>query len=330
MVQLKSESSEIIPIVVPAKGSLKTINFYLVRSGQSLILIDAGLNNQPCWEALLQTLKENDLTVEDLNAIILTHHHFDHVGLVNRIVEKHPIPVYSSPLSIPRLKRDRHFLEMRVQFFEKLYREAGCGPMGEKRVKELQNAIETNKDHAIQADITEITGLSFLQFKVIDVPGHAHDHIALQDEDRNWMFAGDVLIKHISSNALVEPDFKGNRLPTLVQQRDSLLKISELNPTTVFSGHGDVIENPQQIIGKRIERMDDKAMKILQLIQSGQTTPNDIAISYYQKTYEEQFHLVMSEIIGYLDYLEANQAVKKDFVHGTWQYSPQEKQMCAE
>lgn len=321
MVQLSCEGSEVIPVIVPARGNLKTINFYLVKSNLSLVLVDAGLNNQSCWDALLQTLKENDLTLENLSAIILTHHHFDHIGLVDTIVEKHPIPVYTSPLSIPRLTRDRHFLEMRVQFFEKLYREAGCGKMGEKRVKELTEAIENNSKQALQADITEISNRSLFQFQVFDVPGHAHDHIALFDQKRNWLFAGDVLIQHISSNALVEPDFSGNRLPTLVQQRDSLQKILKLNPATVFSGHGEVIKEPAQIITKRLERMDEKARKILQLIKSGKTTANDIAISYYQKTYEEQFYLVMSEIIGYLDYLEATGTVQKDFTHGTWQYS---------
>ena len=321
MTDLYKSGSKVFPIFVPDKSELKSVNFYLIMHEGSLSLIDAGYDNEKCWEALLMTLKQNGFGLNDLTEIILTHHHIDHVGLVNRIVSKHPIPVYASSHSIPRLKRDKTFLEMRVEFFSKLYNEFGCAETGEKHVANMKKSMKKNKDKIIQADITSLKDDSLLHFKLIDVPGHSPDQIAFLDESRKWLFSGDLLIKHISSNAIVEPDNEGNRLSTLIQHMDSLERCASLDIDIVFPGHGTLIQQPVELIRTRLNRIDEKSIRLIHLIQSGVTTASELAYSFYKKTYYEQFGLVMSEIIGQLDYLEANNKINKEFVQGIWHYS---------
>ena len=169
------ENKKIVPIIVPNKEGLRSVNFYLVLNGNSVHLIDAGMNDEDCWNALLGALKSHRLEISDITAIILTHHHSDHVGLVNRITSLKQIPVYASPLSIPRLKRDSKFLEMRIDFFTKLYREMGCGTMGEKHISYLERSFKKNRHRALEAEIHEITGRQLFQYEVIEVPGHSPD-----------------------------------------------------------------------------------------------------------------------------------------------------------
>jgi glyoxylase-like metal-dependent hydrolase (beta-lactamase superfamily II) len=322
LIELKKECCEVFPIIVPnASFSLKTVNFYLVKQENSLSLIDAGWNNTACWEALNITLKKNGFKLNDLTEIILTHHHIDHIGLVNRIVSEHPIPVYTHPDSIPRLKRDKDFLEMRAEFYAKLYHQMGCGKVGEARAAYLRKAIVTNKDEAIEGDISAIRDNMLLNFQVINVPGHAPDQLAFLDQRENRLFGGDLLIEHISSNALVEPDSFGNRIPSLSQHIDSLTKLLGLDVKLVFSGHGGLIKNPNALTLKRLERIEAKGDRLTQLIQSGITTASEIAYVNYKNTYYEQFDLVMSEIIGHLDYLESNGKIEKELVKGIWHYN---------
>ncbi|WP_343206466.1 MBL fold metallo-hydrolase [Bacillus sp. B15-48] len=316
----RKDECEIFPVISPAANDLRSINFYVVKYYESLILIDAGINNKTNWNALCSTLAQNDLQVTDLTAIILTHHHYDHIGLVDKIVSKNPIPVFASSEAIPRLKRDRDFLEKRIQFYNSLYRQMGCGEMGIARVRDLKQAIEQNKHQAIQADIHIITNTRLFHFDVIDVPGHAPDHIALWDNKTKWMFSGDLLIEHISSNALVEPDIDGNRIHTLAQQKESLLKCSTLNPEFLFPGHGKIIQNAKQLVKNRIDRYEEKFDRLLRFIKAGNTTANDLALAYYKKTYFNQFSLVMSEVISHLDYLEEKQRIIKEFRNGIWHY----------
>lgn len=321
VVTFKEKGIEIFPIHVPVDSGLKSINFYLIKHGKSLSLIDAGYNNELYWDALMSILAQNDLQLEDLTEIILTHHHADHIGLVNQIVSKHPIPVYASPISIPRLKRDIHFLDMRIEFFSKLYQEMGCGEMGLAQVHFLKEAIQKNKDQALTCEINEIKEGNLFDFVVLPVPGHAPDQLAFFNQDHRWMFVGDLLIEHIASNAIVEPDSNGNRMHTLSQHIDSLRSVLAFHPLIVFSGHGKNITQPAQLIKKRLDRIEEKSARILSLIDSGVTTGSELAQFIYKKRYSTKFSLVMSEIIGHLDYLEVQGKIQKSRENEIWRYA---------
>lgn len=139
------------------------------------------------------------------------------------------------------------------------------------------------------------------------------------------LFGGDLLIGHLSSNALVEPDSSGNRMMTLVEHRNSIKKCLELNMSIVFPGHGTLIENGKSLIQNRLRRMDKKAEKFVSAIGEGSATAADIALRYYKNVYYDQFSLVMSEVIGHLDYLETRGRIVKTKVDGVWQYTACEK-----
>ncbi|KKE78680.1 MBL fold metallo-hydrolase [Oceanobacillus caeni] len=313
------EVHNIFPIMVDAPANLKTVNFYIVKTEQSLSLVDAGFNNKESYKALELTLQENGFSTGDLTEIILTHNHYDHVGLVNPITRKHPIPVYAHKDAIPRLKRDPRFLEMRVDFYAKLYEEMGCGDAGDKQISFLKKSIERNSNQQVESEIIPI-GAKHLHFDVIEVPGHAPDQIALHSLENKEMIAGDLMIEHISSNALVEPDFNGKKLPTLLQHKQSLEKVQKLDIERIYSGHGNIIQNPSSLIRKRIDGIELKAEKIRKVIEEGTTTGDEIARKFYKKSYHSQFSLVMSEIIGHLDYLEISGRVSKEMKNGIWHY----------
>lgn len=134
------------------------------------------------------------------------------------------------------------------------------------------------------------------------------------------MFGGDFLISHISSNALVEPNLDGERIESLSQHARSYETCLSLELELVYSGHGQPITNPHDLIKRRLAGLDKKAEKFLALVSSGKRTGSEIAQAYYKETYDQQFALVMSEVIGHLDYLEKQGKVKKELVQGVWHY----------
>jgi glyoxylase-like metal-dependent hydrolase (beta-lactamase superfamily II) len=321
LLELKNKKYEVFPLIVPDHSGLKSINFYLVKSSQSLILIDAGLSNNDCFQALVDSLNINDLSISDLTDIILTHHHIDHVGLVNRITSTHPIPVYVHSKSIPRLKRDDAFLKMRVDFFSSLYEQMGCGEAGKIQINYLKQAIKKNKELAINALLHPIEKNKINDFDIIEVPGHAPDQIALFEKTSKWLFSGDLLINHISSNALIEPNNNGERIYSLIEHMNSLKKCLPLPIELVFPGHGTLINQPIKLIQKRLNGIEEKAERLMTLIREGIGTGNELAQTYYKNKYEKQFSLVMSEIIGHLDYLEVQGRIHKKIKEGVWHYS---------
>ncbi|MFC7063177.1 MBL fold metallo-hydrolase [Halobacillus seohaensis] len=309
------------PISVPTDSELKTVNFYLLSIDNQLLLFDAGWTGDTYWEVFQQTLKNNNFSLSDLSGIILSHHHIDHCGLVNQIIDHYNIPVYAHEKAIPRLKREDQFLHHRINFFDELYRKFDCGEKGKQQVDYLTKSLEKNRDLAIKAEIFPIEQAPLDSLRVLHFPGHAPDQIGLWDQESMILFGADVLIQHISSNALVEPDEKGGRLPTLHQSVESLKSIASLPVQLIYSGHGAVIQDPQVLIKKRLERINQKGDKIISLIQKGVSTGREIAQSYYGSTYDKQFSLVMSEIIGQLDYLEMYGRVTKTIKDGVYHYS---------
>lgn len=291
-------------IFVPTNtGRLESINFYLVIIENKVILIDAGEDNEKCWDALLKQLKELQLTVEDIDAILLTHNHSDHTGLVNRIRKIHNIPVYAHKDAIIRLKRERTFLETRIKFYENLFKEMGCGIEADKQIQRLERAIDKNAHQAINGDIIPIEeDDSLYGFDIYEVPGHAPDHVIFRHDESKIMFVGDHILKNSPTNALVECDPLGNRLPTLIMYEQSLKKLQNFSVEKIYPGHGEVIENSHSLVKRKLERIEKKGQRIKQKLTEHKTA-SQIAKEMYGERYDKLFPLIMSEVIGHLDRL---------------------------
>src|SRR4051794_29912866 len=68
------------------------VNWYLVEEGGRLTIVDAGLPRS--WGTLQQVLRELGRTPGDVEALVLTHAHFDHVGFAERARREWGIPVW--------------------------------------------------------------------------------------------------------------------------------------------------------------------------------------------------------------------------------------------
>ncbi|MCQ6277362.1 MBL fold metallo-hydrolase, partial [Bacillus sp. V3B] len=74
--------------------------------------------------------------------------------------------------------------------------------------------------------------------------------------------------------------------------------------------------NPIDLLKERIREIDEKANKYIDIIKSGISTASGMAQLRYKEKYEKQFFNVMSEMIGYLDYLELKGKINKDMKKG--------------
>lgn len=314
--------TSIYAIEAPGDAALRTINSYLVVHAAGLYLVDAGLDNAACWEAFMRVMHELDYSIRDLKGIILTHHHPDHVGLVHRIRKVHAgVSVYAHPLAVPYITHDKVFLKNRIRFFERLYGEMDGMPDGEKQIEKFKSSLIKSEAFRIEGDITLIQeGDTVIDFTVLHVPGHAPDHIMLYDPKRQWAIAGDLVIEHMSTNAIIEPDAGGNLLPTLTQQLSSLQRGLSLKADIWFTGHGKAVRDPQTVIRSKIARIEQKLERIRQFMREGYDTAGSMARLYDKEIYENQFFLVISEVIGLLDHLERAGLVYRRKIDGIYHY----------
>ena len=78
-------------------------NWYLIRDGRRLTLVDGGLPGY--WDQLRSCLSELGATVGEIDAVLITHAHLDHVGLVRRVQREAGAIVYLHPADARRAAR---------------------------------------------------------------------------------------------------------------------------------------------------------------------------------------------------------------------------------
>lgn len=87
------------PYTVISLYSGSTGNAAYIEAGGAKLLIDAG----KCARTLCRALESIGVSVDDIDAVFLTHEHRDHIGALQVLAKKHPIPVHVTRRSMPRL-----------------------------------------------------------------------------------------------------------------------------------------------------------------------------------------------------------------------------------
>ena len=313
IVKVTTKAPIVHPIFVPTKMSLHTFNFYLVEIEDKLLLIDAGVDTDKCWQYFQDVLQKNEYTIEYIDAIILTHHHEDHIGLVNRIRAVKDMPLYAHEKGIPRLKREPTFLEKRIALFNEIFIEMGCGKEADREVARLEKARIDNASQTILGDIIPVRGGEKLfGFDIVETPGHAYDHIMLYHEASHTAFVGDQFIAHSSTNALIDVAETGGRTLSLVTYEASLRDLLTYPMQIAYSGHGEVMEHPHDVIESHLQRIERKSNRVLEHLREKNTVAT-LAREMYGDKYDTLFALVMSDVVGHIDRLEHAGKITKTY-----------------
>jgi len=179
-------------------------NCFIVRekdSGTALI-VDPGEEADRLLKAV------DELGIEKVDAILVTHTHFDHVGAVAPVAQATGAPVYC-----PELERD--VLANIMDYVPW----PGFGPF---------ESYEA--DHTVAGG--ETLELAGMKLEVLFTPGHSPGHVTYAIRDERALFSGDVLFQ----GSVGRVDLPGGDWPTLLASIQSL--VDEFEPeTVVYPGH---------------------------------------------------------------------------------------------
>ncbi len=173
-----------------AKGVQTSINAFLVNTGKSLVLVDSGAAS--CFGAhlgsVLSNLKASGYQPEQVDTILLTHLHPDHVcGISQNGVANFPnATVYVSS--------DEANYWLNPKQAGKLPKEKQAGYLG--TVEKIKQAIAPYQ--AKQRFKTYQLGDQVQGFKVINTAGHTPGHFSyeLKTKDETIVFIGDIVHSH--------------------------------------------------------------------------------------------------------------------------------------
>ena len=306
-------------IALPTPFLVGRVNCYLIED-EPLTLIDTGPNSGKSLDDLERALAAHGRRIEDLELIVLTHQHMDHLGLLEILARRSGAEVASFHLLGPYLADWSHSAAADDEFAQSLMRRHGVPDDLATVLGSLAAAFRAfGSSGQVTRELRDGDALELRDrtLKIYHRPGHSPSDTIFSDADREMLIAGDHLLANISSNPLVSRPLSGGpdqpRPRALLQYIDSMRLTRELPARLVLPGHGDPILEHAQLIDERLRMHRRRADRILHILDAQPLTAHEIALRMWGNVAVTQAYLTLSEVLGHLDLLvEAAHVAERD------------------
>jgi glyoxylase-like metal-dependent hydrolase (beta-lactamase superfamily II) len=293
------------------------VNCYLIED-DPVTLVDTGPNSGKSLDELERALAGLGRTIEDLELIVITHQHMDHLGLLEILARRSGAQIAALDLLAPYLADFSASATADDEFAQAVMRRHG---VPEDLATVLGAVGAAFRAFGSSGQVTrELRDGGQLKLRdrtlaVMHRPGHSPSDTILWDAERQILLAGDHLLPHISSNPLVSrplrsPGSAGAAEPTaderphaLIAYIESMHATRQLPAELVLPGHGDPIVDHVSLIDSRLRMHERRARGILRLIDAAPLTAYEIAVQMWGNVAVTQAYLTISEVLGHVDLL---------------------------
>ncbi len=301
-----------IPLTVPL---LDSMNAYVIKDPERNLIIDSGMSQNQCQEAMERALKELGVELERTD-FFMTHHHGDHFGLVGRLLTENST-IFINRTEAALIERIGsgailadvdHFLDI-TGFPE----------------RDLQKVIPSRAgmEYRAQAswpfrfvDEGDVFNKGGHHFRCVLTPGHSAGHTCLYDEKERILIAGDHLLRTITPAIQLRSD---NENP-LKDYVESLTRIHDMEIGLVLPGHGSAFGNCRARIDQIRRHHQQRAGEVLAALAAGTKDAYEVAslIPWSIVDFEGwdgvpllQKFFATGEAFSHLKYLEEEGKVRK-------------------
>lgn len=229
------------------------------------MLVDTGAPN------MLQVLTPFYQSSE-IELVVLTHSHEDHVGTAAWLQQNKNIPIYIHPSSIEFCSKPITYQLYRQDFWG--IREPFCA-------QPLPDPVHSNR----------------FEWQVIATPGHADDHIVLINEETGQLFSGDLFLtpkpKIIMSH---------ESIPAIM---NSIRTVLTYDFQSMYCCHAGYVANGKHLLQMKLDYLENLSGEILYLHEQGysileiknQLLPHDVPIISLSEGQFDSMHIVRSVVI---------------------------------
>jgi glyoxylase-like metal-dependent hydrolase (beta-lactamase superfamily II) len=294
-------------IAIPTPFAVGRVNVYLIED-DPLTLVDAGPNSGTSLDALERGVARRGHALEDIELVVLTHQHIDHLGLVSLVAGRSGAEVAAIDAAVAFVQNFSEEAQADDDFARMTMLRHG---IPDDVVSALSSVSSAFRAWGARADVTRALhdgdelAFSDRRLRVHHRPGHSPSDTVFHDEERRMLIAADHLLGHISSNPLItrprEPSTE--RPQALVIYLESLAATRAMDADLVLPGHGDPITDHRSLIDQRFELHRRRAAKIERLIAEEPRTAYEIAQALWGNIAVTQAYLTLSEVLGHVDLL---------------------------
>jgi glyoxylase-like metal-dependent hydrolase (beta-lactamase superfamily II) len=301
---------------IPTPFAVGRVNCYLLDD-DPLTLVDTGPNSGKALDELEQALAAHGRRVEDLELVVITHQHMDHLGLAGIVARRSGAEVAALEALVPWAAQYGQNMAADDDFADGIMARHG---IPEDVRYALRAVAATFRAWGAPADVTrplrdgEVLALRDRRLRIHHRPGHSPSDTIFHDEERGLLLGGDHLIKHISSNPLIARPLDGStseRPQALVTYLDSMRRTREMDLSLVLPGHGEPVDDHRALVDERLRLHARRAEKLRGLIAEHPRTAYELAQAMWGNVAVTQAYLTLSEVLGHTDLLLNDGAVRE-------------------
>lgn len=211
------------------------VNWYLLEEGGRVTIVDAGL---PGYRPRVdEELRAIGRSIEDVEAIVLTHAHIDHVGFAAILQDERGIPVHVHEGERPQAttgkapKTEANFVPALLRYrtarrvVGHIVRNGGAKPPKVREVVTFSGGAQL-----------DVPGRPV----AVPTPGHSPGHVSLHVAAEGALFTGDALVGWSTITGAQGPILPPVEFNFSTEQaRESLAAIEETGAQTLYFGHGE-------------------------------------------------------------------------------------------
>jgi len=210
---------ELKPNIYQLRSENPGSNVYLIKGDTKNVLIDTGITAK--FPLLKSRLSEIGLRIRDINLILLTHEHCDHIGATTffhkrAVVAGHRLAANKLELQDEFVTWNKYFNVPHKPFWVDIWLE----------------------DDAL-------IDLGNYKLRVIHTPGHTSGCICLYEPREGLLFTGDTVF---AGGTLSQITGSGN----MSDYMNSIQRLNSLKIKEIYPGHGRISNTPDEDLSKAL------------------------------------------------------------------------------
>lgn len=211
------------------------LNQYVIVNGDSIAVVDMMLGTSDV-DYLDKQLRTHGWSLDDVDHVLITHAHHDHIGGLYAFQERSNATTYAHRIDAQIIRGEADGV---------VANPADLGWFNRLLLQAVDNS-DQSKPSRVDVDLGDGDQLDQIigGLQVIHLPGHSHGHVGYYLPQDKLLIGGDVMMRFGGSLRMplraVSPDWKA--------VKQSIQCIAEMDINILCLGHGKPLYNANSII----------------------------------------------------------------------------------